>query len=377
MNDLVVLGFFAFAGFGVGDLGDPPPMPRVKVSADGKGFRRSPATDKPFVPWGFNYLGQHGSLAEEDWQTPDGWKRIETDFREMKKLGANVVRWHLQFETFMSAPDKPRPESLAQLKKLLQLAGETGLYLDLTGLSCYHLKRSPKWYDELPEADRWKAQAKFWEAIAETCAGQPAVFCYCLMNEPVVTEAKAGEHPWLTGELGGMHFVQRISNKPAGRDNKAVAEAWVKLLVESIRQRDKETLITVGVIPWSQVWPGAKPIFYAPGALRHLDFVSVHFYPKSASLEKDLAALAVYDLGKPIVVEEIFPLACSMKDLDRFIEASKDRVDGWVAHYFGHTIEEHRAGAEPAGKIVAGFLEYWSRKGKEIAQPKSKPSRRN
>jgi hypothetical protein len=369
MIDIAILGFVAFVGVGSDDLNDPPPpMPRVKVSGDGKSFRLA-ATDQPFVPWGFNYLGRHEHLAEEDWETASGWKNIETDFKAMKALGGNVVRWHLQFETFMAAPDRPRPESLARLKKLLQLAGETGLYLDLTGLSCYRLKRVPKWYDELPEADRWKAQAKFWEAIAEACASHRAVFCYCLMNEPVVTEAKPGEHPWLTGELGGFHFVQRICNKPAGRDNKVVAEAWVNALVDAIRKRDKETLITVGVIPWSQVWPSAKPVFYAPGALRRLDFVSVHFYPKKGSLEKDLAALAVYDLGKPLVVEEIFPLACSMEDLDRFIESSKGRVDGWVAHYFGRTIEEHHAGAQPGGKIVAGFLEYWHRKGKEIARP--------
>src|SRR6185436_8973787 len=127
-----------------------------------------------------NYLGLHGQLAEEDWHTPAGWTRIETDFREMKKLGASVVRWHLQFETFMAAPDRSKPEALALLKKLLALAHDTGLYLDLTGLNCYRLKRIPAWYDALSESDRWSAQAAFWEAIALTCANRPEVFCYDL-----------------------------------------------------------------------------------------------------------------------------------------------------------------------------------------------------
>jgi len=341
-------------------------LPRVRISSDHKGFVLG-ETLNPFVPFGFNYLGLHGQLAEEDWHTPEGWRRIENDFREMKKLGANVVRWHLQFETFMAGPDRPKPEALALLKKLLELANETGLYLDLTGLNCYRLKRIPAWYDALSESDRWQAQAAFWEAIAGACANRPEVFCYDLVNEPVVGDPKPGEHPWITGELGGFHFVQRICNKPAGRDSKDVAAQWISTLIAAIRNHDSQTLTTVGVIPWSQVWPGAKPVFYSPKALPHLDFVSVHLYPERGKLEKDLAALAVYELGKPLVIEETFPLNCSFADFDKFFDASNPRVAGWVAHYFGHTPAEHRAGAEPAGRLVAEFLDSWQRKARLIA----------
>jgi hypothetical protein len=349
-----------------GDEAQPPSMQRVRVSDDGKKFVLA-GSGKPFVPWGFNYLGQFERLAEDDWDTPTGWRRIETDFREMRKLGANVVRWHLQFETFMTGPDQADAGQLARLKKLLELAHETGLYLDLTGLNCFRLKRIPAWYDELAESDRWKAQARFWESVAETCAGDPTVFCYDLMNEPVIGEPKKGDHPWVGGELGGFHFVQRISNKPAGRDSKDIAEAWVKALVGAIRRRDKEALVTVGVIPWAQVWPGAKPLFYSPQVGRHLDFASVHFYPATGKLDKDLAALAVYDVGKPLVVEETFPLACSVAEMDRFVDGAADRVDGWISHYFGYTPAEHRAGAKPTEGPVAEFLEYWQKKGKVIA----------
>ena len=63
-------------------------------------------------------------------------------------------------------------------------------------------------------------QARFWEAVAATCRNRPAVFCYDLMNEPIVTE-----------------------------DN------------------------------------------------------SLHFYPRKDEVGKALKALAVYDIGKPIVIE--------------------------------------------------------------------------
>ena len=361
---IVTLGLLIAAPAVAEDL-KRPAMPRVKVSEDGKKFVLD-GTKKPFVPWGFNYLGVVDQLAEDDWDTAAGWERIEKDFREMKKLGANVVRWHLQFETFMDAPDKPKAAQLARLKKLLELARDTGLYLDLTGLNCFRLKRIPDWYDKLSETDRWTAQAKFWGAIAETCGGHPAVFCYDLINEPVIGEPKAMEHPWVTGELGGFHFVQRICNKPAGRNSNEIAEAWVKLLVTEIRKHDSETLVTVGVIPWAFVWEKAKPVFYSPNAAKHLDFVSIHVYPTSKGLEKEKKALAVYDIGKPLVIEETFPLACRISELDQFIDASADRVDGWIAHYFGATPAEHRAGAKPGGVAVAEFLDFWQKKGESV-----------
>ena len=70
---------------------------------------------------------------------------------------------------------------------------------------------------------------------------------------------------------------------------------------------DDDHLITVGVIPWSHVFPGAKPIFYAPAPAEHLDFVSVHMYPKAGEVQKALDALTVYRIGKPIVVRRVLP----------------------------------------------------------------------
>ncbi len=53
---------------------------------------------------GFNYLGEFGKLMEDSWDKD--WPRIERDFREMRKLGGNIVRIHLQFRTYMTGPDK-------------------------------------------------------------------------------------------------------------------------------------------------------------------------------------------------------------------------------------------------------------------------------
>jgi len=351
----------------------PPSMPKVRVSGDGRHFVLG-ETGEAFVPWGFNYLGEFGKLTEDSWDMD--WTRVERDFRDMRRLGANVVRVHLQFGTYMTGPDRFDQKQLDRLTKMLNLACELGLYLDVTGLSCYRLDRIPAWYDALDEVDRWEVQARWWKKIAETCADHPSVFCYDLVNEPIVGGlAKDGEPRWVGGELAGFYFVQKISEDPKERTGIQIAEAWAAKLTEAIRQADAKTPISVGVIPWAQIWPKAKPVFYAPEVAKHFDFVSIHVYPGKGKVDQAVAALAVYDIGKPLVVEETFPLECTMEEMDRFVEAGKGRVDGWISHYFGHTIEQHEQGAEPQGIVpdvpfvvtVADFLEYWRDKGKLIA----------
>ncbi len=160
----------------------PPALEFVRVSADKRGFLLE-KSGKPFIPWGFNYdHDETGRLIEDYWE--DEWPKVEEDFAEMKRLGANVVRIHIQFGKFMDAADKPNEKSLEKLGKLLTLAEKERIYIDLTGLGCYHKKDVPAWYDALDEAGRWNAQAAFWQAVAKQCAASPAIFCYDLMNEP-------------------------------------------------------------------------------------------------------------------------------------------------------------------------------------------------
>ncbi|WP_197453480.1 cellulase family glycosylhydrolase [Caulifigura coniformis] len=345
----------------------PTSLQKIRISDDHRRFVPA-GSNKSFVPWGFNYLGEFGKLVEDSWDAD--WPRLERDFREMRKLGANVVRVHLQFGTYMKGPDEFDRTQLDRLRRMLDLGRECGLYLDLTGLCCYRLADIPAWYDKLDETDRWEIQARWWKEIARTCSGHPAVFCYDLMNEPVVGgPAKPGEPRWVGGELGGFYFVQRLSEDARGRTNVQIAAAWSSKMTEAIRQEDPQTLITVGVIPWAQIWPNAKPVFYSPEAGKHFDFVSIHVYPGKGEVDRALAALMVYEVGKPLVVEETFPLNCTLDEMNQFVEGGRDRVDGWVSHYFGSTIDEHRRGAGPKGSTpdaVADFLEYWRDKGKEI-----------
>jgi hypothetical protein len=113
----------------------PDEMRWVQVSKDKKGFVFD-SSGRPFVPWGFNYdHDDKGRLIEDYWEGE--WPTVEAHFGQMKKLGANVVRVHLQLGKVMDGRDKPNAKALDRLGKLLELAERLRLYLDLTGLGCY------------------------------------------------------------------------------------------------------------------------------------------------------------------------------------------------------------------------------------------------
>lgn len=337
-----------------------PVLEFIRVSHDGSRFVQS-GSGAEFRPWGFNYDHDAANrLLETYWK--DEWSAVAGNFEEMKQLGANTVRIHLQVSRFMNSPEETNLESLAQLARLLALAEKTGLHLDITGLGCYDRTDVPSWYNPLNEGQRWDVQARFWETVAETCRHSPAVFCYDLMNEPVMTEDKQGRD-WTPGAFGDRYFVQRLTLDFAGRTPAQIAEAWVNRMVAAIRKHDPAHLVTVGAIPWALTWPNAKPLFYAKPVSQNLDFVSLHFYPRKGEVGKALKALAVYDIGKPIVIEEMFPLSCSGPELDQFIDGSRPLAVGWIGFYWGKTIAEYkREKGSIADAITLDWLEYFVRK---------------
>jgi hypothetical protein len=362
----VVVGLAAVATRGSETGAGPRPgtLERIRVSDDKTHFVRG-AGGRRIVMWGFNYdRDDAGRLLEDYWGSE--WETVAEDFREMKGLGANVVRVHLQLGRFMKAADRPDAENLERLSRLVRLAEVTGLYLDVTGLGCYHKQDVPAWYDAMDEAERWEVQARFWKAVAAVCRDSPAIFCYDLMNEPIVSGGE-GKRDWLPGEpLAGKHYVQRITTDARGRSDKEIASAWVAKLASAIRSVDDRHLITVGVIPWAQVFKGARPLFYAPEVCGPLDFVSVHFYPRGEDVEESLAALRVYEVGKPLVIEEIFPLHASIEKTEEFVERSRPQVDGYVSFYWGKTIAENRAKGDIGGALIAAWLERF----RQLAAPR-------
>ncbi|MCH1927968.1 hypothetical protein L6232_24530, partial [Shewanella sp. C31] len=80
----------------------------------------------------------------------------------------------------------------------------------------------------MAEEARWRVQGRFWEAIARQCAGSPAIFCYDLMNEPVVPGGKRQPGQWLGPAFAGKHFVQFITLEQGDRPRDEIAQRWIR-----------------------------------------------------------------------------------------------------------------------------------------------------
>ncbi len=331
-------------------------MDWICVSKSGTSFAGE-KSGRAFVPWGFNYdRDDRGRLLEDYWDKE--WPKVEADFREMKRMKANVVRIHLQVARFLDAVDRPNEANLARLGRLVALAEKEQLYLDITGLGCYRKRDVPAWYDRLSESGRWKAQARFWEAVVERGGKSPAVFCYDLMNEPVVPGGARKPGEWLGPPLGDKCYVQFITLDQKDRPRPAIARAWCRELVAAIRRRDRRHLVTVGMLPWPE---GSG--FVLKEIAPELDFLSVHIYPEKQKVGEALGTLRAFSVGKPVVVEEMFPLHCTMDDLASFVDQSSKTARGWIGFYWGKTAADCRKSGKIADAMTAGWLEWFERHG--------------
>jgi hypothetical protein len=332
-------------------------MPWIRVSDDKTGFAAADS-GKPFVPWGVNYDHDDGGRLLEDYWL-DEWPLVERHFTAMRDLKANVVRIHLQFGRFMEGPATPNRKSLERLARLVALAERMNLYLDLTGLGCYHKQDALAWYDELTESERWDAQAEFWRGVAGTCKNSPAIFCYDLMNEPVVPGGRRNRGDWLGPAFAGKHFVQFITLDQRDRPRSEIAAAWLKHLTDALRKVDNRHLVTVGLVDWSLDRPGLTSGFVPRVVAGHVDFLSVHLYPESGKIEDALETLSGFAVGKPVVIEETFPLKCTSAELAGFIRTSKKSAAGWISFYWGKPPAELRRSRELKDAILLQWLEQF------------------
>jgi hypothetical protein len=99
-----------------------------------------------------------------------------------------------------------------------------------------------------------------------------------------------------------------------------------------------------------------------------LDFVSVHLYPKKGKVKEALDTLAGFAVGKPVLIEETFPLSCSPQELEDFIDGSKKHAAGWVGFYWGKPPEELRRSRTIGDAMTLGWLELFERKAKSLGK---------
>jgi hypothetical protein len=192
------------------------------------------------------------------------------------------------------------------------------------------------------------------------------------MNEPVVPGGKREAGDWLGPAFAGKHFVQVISLDQADRPRPAIARQWIQHLVAAIRKHDQRHLITVGLVDWSLDRPGLTSGFVPDKIAADLDFLSVHIYPEKSKVDEALKTLAGFAaVGKPVVIEETFPLKCSIEDFVRFVDQSKKHAGGWIGFYWGVPPEELRQSNTIVAGMMLGWLEYFQKAAAE-ARPKER-----
>ncbi len=321
----------------------------VRVSADGWGFTLN---GKPWHPFGCNYFDPHVGWAPKLWQRFDP-ERVESHFRVMRELGVNVVRVFLTAQSFFPEPPNLETGALEKFDKMLEIGRRYGIRVHPTGPD--HWEGNPTWRrtDFLADPKALEAQVEFWKGFAARYRNEPMIFAYDLLNEPHVqwdSAAMRARWPrWLREEYGTLDAVREAWGKKAGdaesfaevpvpddspgaesralldyqRFRESVADRWVKVQVDAIREVDLNHPVTVGLIQWTVPVYYGKPSRYAafrPSRMAPmLDFLSVHFYPlyggdPLASQENFDRNLAYLELvlryvkaaapGKPLVVGE-------------------------------------------------------------------------
>lgn len=54
-------------------------------------------------------------------------------------------------------------------------------------------------------------------------------------------------------------------------------------------------------------------------------------------VDNALRTLDAFAVGKPVVIEETFPLKCSIAEFGHFIDKSAKHAAGWIGFYWGKT----------------------------------------
>lgn len=101
-----------------------------------------------------------------------------------------------------------------------------------------------------------------------------------------------------------------------------------------------------------------------------LDFIAMHIYPEKGKVDEALEIVKGFAaVGKPVVIEETFPLKCGQDEMEHFIDQSQSDASGWISFYWGKTPKECRRGGTIGEAIMANWLESFPKKMAQIESP--------
>jgi hypothetical protein len=289
-----VLIVVAAAGLGWSASAGAVAMPRISVHGD-----RLYAGAEPWRAWGMNWgIGDHAPvIAYFDHPTAAKLAVLRTELGRARAMGANSMRIYLQLGQIMATPTGPRRQTLVALMRLLALAQQDHVYLDITGDLVWRPSQAPRWYGRLSRQARWRVQARFWDLVAHAAASSPAVLCYELTSEPTVAPTSG----YYYGQIGSWWFVQSIATGTGTRAN-SLARSWTRMMATAVRSQDDRP-VTIGLLP---VTGGP----FAPSNIADLlDMLVVHEYPTTGQAPGAISMVRSFaGCHKPVLIGETFLL---------------------------------------------------------------------
>jgi hypothetical protein len=110
----------------------------------------------------------------------------------------------------------------------------------------------------------------------------------------------------------------------------------------------------------------ARRLQRSSGIAPELDFIAVHLYPEKGKVKEAMEMLSGFAMGKPVVIEEMFPLRCSLAEFEEFLDQSRNSASGWIGFYWGKTPLECRQSNTIQDALMLGWLEIFQKRVGEV-----------
>ncbi|MBN2011568.1 amidohydrolase family protein [candidate division KSB1 bacterium] len=345
----------------------------IKVADDGWHFETS-VSQQPFLPFGVNYFDP-GTYHAEPYVAYDiigafDSTDVDRQLREIRNLGANIVRIFLTVKSFEPDLFVSNETSFQKLDKLIRIAKQHHLRIIFDLINDW--EGTAPWESWELYADETTLQGYefYLKSLGTRYSNEPAIFAWSLKNEPYVRGPDSGimgdlwisyahfqygaevnlQAAWSdyprTGEtwetIQQPDFVseyvplnnpgdQRMFDYQVFRED--IAYNWVRRMSSALRRNDPNHMVTIGLDQHSvpiknavteKTYTAFNPIKIAP----LLDYISIHAYNwwDPTTVNPFIKAIARYSyIGKPVLVEEF-----NLRETGATILPLMDSSVGWL-----------------------------------------------
>ncbi len=321
--------------------------------ADDKWHFETAISQRPFIPFGVNYYdpATYHELPYPAFDVIGAFDSTTVDrqLREIRNLGANIVRIFLSVVSFEPDLYVLNEANFRKLDTLIQIARQQNLRIIFDLVNDW--EGNPPWesWEYFADETTLLGYEYYLEAMGTRYADEPVIFSWSLQNEPYVRGPDSGimGDLWIpyiqfkygsdvslaaawsdyprTGESWNQikqpDYVseyeplnspgdQRLYDYQLFRED--IAYNWVRRLTNALYRNDRNHMITIGLDQHSTPIKNAVPdrtytAFNPRKIAPFLDYTSIHAYNwwDDATVNIFIEAIARYNFSnKPVVLEE-------------------------------------------------------------------------